>query len=90
MGGAVRGITNMVSSIFGGGESAPAPAPVYAPPPPPAAPTTSSADVQAAEQRQRVLAGKAQGRASTILTGGEGVTAEEDTAVTAKKKLLGS
>jgi hypothetical protein len=68
-------------SIFGG--SAPkAPAP---PPPPPTA--ESQSDILARESAETRMRVGTQGRASTMLTGGEGV--EED-APTAKKKLLGA
>lgn len=68
-----------VKSLFGGAKVPKAPAP----PPPPTDNTQAVKDAEAA-QRQRAAIG---GRASTMLTGGEGV---EDDAVTAKKKLLGS
>lgn len=57
---------------------APAPAP---PPPGPAA-----AEVQDAMKRERRRTASATGRASTVLTGGQGLTSE---ATTASKKLLG-
>lgn len=70
-----------VKSIFGGGK-------VKAPPPPPPPPTEeSAADKLAKEANEQRLRAGAAGRASTMLTGGEGV--EED-AKTAKKKLLGA
>lgn len=70
-----------VKSIFGGGK-----AKAPAPPPPPPTPDTKSEDLAREANEQRLRAAQA-GRASTILTGGEGV--EED-AQTAKKKLLGA
>lgn len=59
-----------------------------APPPPPPPPTEESAADKLAKEanEQRIRAGTA-GRASTMLTGGEGV--EEDVQ-TAKKRLLGA
>lgn len=70
-----------VKSIFGGSKP-------KAPPPPPPPPTEDSAAEKLAreanEQRMRAVAA---GRASTMLTTGEGVTEELNTA---KKKLLGA
>lgn len=66
--------------LFGGGSSS-------APPPPlPVAPTidNSQAEIQAAQEAQ--LAKTTRGRASTILTGGQGVTSN---APTSYAKLLG-
>lgn len=57
-----------------------------APPPPPPPPTRSDADVQAAALDARQRRSRAQGRASTVLTSGEGVTSE---ATPASKTLLG-
>lgn len=73
---------------FGGGESAPTPAPAPVAPPPPekpkAAPTVDTAGDEAeAAKKARI---KAEGRDSTILTSGSGVTSE---ATTNKKMLLG-
>jgi hypothetical protein len=70
-----------MGKVFGGSKPKP-------PPPPPPPPTEeSAADKLAKEsQEQRLRSGSA-GRASTMLTGGEGVV--ED-AKTAKKKLLGA
>lgn len=70
-----------MSSLFGGKPSA-APAP-----PPPVAPTidNSQAEIQAAQDAQ--LRRSTAGRASTILTGGSGVTAS---AATSSAKLLGN
>jgi hypothetical protein len=70
-----------VKSIFGGSKP-------KAPPPPPPPPTEVSAapGLKAAADEQRMRAGAA-GRASTMLTGGEGV---KDDVETAKKKLLGA
>jgi hypothetical protein len=70
----------LVSSIFGGGESTPAP------PPPPPPPTIDTASVNAAATEERLRRSKAEGRASTMLT----QTTEDETAPTARKKLLGS
>lgn len=71
-----------MAGLFGSKSPAPMPAPM-------AAPDTSAADramaIQSADDRQRRMSG---GRASTILTSGQGVTDEEK--VTAKKRLLGS
>ena len=72
-------MSKVISSIFGGGKTPKPPAP----PPPP---TDNSQAVKDAETAQRVRAAIG-GRASNMLTGGEGL---EDEAVTAKKKLLGS
>lgn len=70
-----------VKSIFGGAKP-------KAPPPPPPPPTEDSAAEKLAREanEQRMRAGAA-GRASTMLTTGEGVTEELNTA---KKKLLGA
>jgi hypothetical protein len=57
-----------MGGIFGGGAPAAAPAP---PPPPP---ERSDEEVQQAAREERLRRSKAQGRASTILTGGQGVT----------------
>ena len=86
-------MSKLVSNIFGGGSSpkieAP-PAPPPPPPPPPAppakveAPPESNAGAKAAEEAARM---KRSGRASTILTSGQGV--QED-AYIGKKTLLGS
>lgn len=70
-----------VKSIFGGAKTPKAPAP-----PPPPTPDTKSEDLAREANEQRMRAAQA-GRASTILTGGEGV--DEDVQ-TAKKKLLGA
>lgn len=69
-----------VKSIFGGSKP-------KAPPPPPPPPTEDSAAEKLAREanEQRMRAGA--GRASTMLTTGEGVTEELNTA---KKKLLGA
>ena len=69
-----------IGSIFGGAK---APKP---PPPPPPPPKDDSAAVEAAAKDQRIRAA-AGDRASTMLTGGEGV---EEGVETAKKKLLGA
>ena len=68
-----------IGSIFGGAKAPKAPAP----PPPP---KDDSAAVEAAAKDQRIRAASG-GRASTMLTGGEGV---EEGVETAKKKLLGA
>ena len=60
--------------------------PLVAPAPPPP-PTRSDADVQAAALRVRQQRASAQGRASTILTGSQGVTDEIEST---PKKLLGA
>ena len=69
---------------MGGIFSSPAPA---APAPPPPPPDRGDADVQLAARRERLRQAGTQGRASTILTSGQGVT-EEATPV--KKTLLSS
>lgn len=56
------------------------------PAPPPPAPTADNSEVQAAAEAERIRSQKLAGRASTMLTGGDGVTEEVETA---KKKLLG-
>lgn len=70
-----------VKGLFGGSKP-------KAPPPPPPPPTEESAADRLAKEAndQRIRSGAA-GRASTMLTGGDG--AEEDVQ-TAKKKLLGA
>jgi hypothetical protein len=60
------------------------PAPVT---PPPEAPKQADQAVQQARSDERRRAASAQGAASTILTGPQGVT---DAAATAKKTLLGA
>lgn len=55
-----------MGGIFGGGAPAAAPAP---PPPPP---ERSDEEVQQAAREERLRRSKAQGRASTILTSGQG------------------
>lgn len=65
---------------------APAPAPpppVYTPPP---MPTVDDSEVKEAEEKRKRAATLAKGRASTILTGGLGLT---DQATTSQKTLLG-
>ncbi len=57
-----------------------------APPPPPPPPEKDDSEVQAAAAAERERQRKARGRASTILTGGEGLTTN---ASTARKQLLG-
>ncbi len=63
--------------------SAPSPPP---PPPPPPPPQVSDPEVQAAKENERKRRIAAQGRSSTILTGGQGVADER----TQGKKLLGA
>jgi hypothetical protein len=70
-----------VKSIFGGGKVKAPPAP-----PPPPDPNVASEKLAAEAQAERLRAA-AGGRASTMLTGGEGV---EEEANTAKKRLLGA
>lgn len=60
------------------------PAPV---PPPPPAPTATSPAVQQAAQDENASQQQAAGRASTILTGGQGVTSPANTI---KAQLLGA
>jgi len=67
-----------MGGIFG---SPSTPAPIA----PPAPPKRSDAEVQTAAREERLRRSKAQGRASTVLTGGQGV----DTAGPAAKTLLG-
>lgn len=62
-------------------KSTPKPAPAPAP-----APTVDDAQVQAAAADERKRTALLSGRASTILTGGEGDATDPETA---KKKLLG-
>jgi hypothetical protein len=69
-----------MGGLFGG--AAPA-----APEPPPPPPDRGDADVQLAARKERLRQSKSQGRASTILTSGQGVT---DEATPVKKTLLGS
>ena len=56
-------------------------APQYIP-----APNDNTAEVKAAEERQRKALALARGRQSTILTGGRGI---EETATVGRKTLLG-
>ena len=56
-------------------------APEYIP-----APSNNTAEVKAAEERQRKALALAKGRRSTILTGGRGI---EETATVGRKTLLG-
>ena len=58
-----------------------------APPPPPEPPKRSDAEVQEAAKQERLRRTKAQGRASTILTSGQGV---QDGAQAGVKTLLGA
>jgi len=80
-----------MGGLFGGGVgndwifSPPLPPPLVAPqyiPPP----RDNTAEVKAAEERQRKAMALAKGRQSTILTGGRGV---EETATVGRKTLLG-
>ena len=57
-----------------------------APPPPPPPPEKDDEEVQAAATAERERQRKARGRASNILTGGDGLTTG---ARTARKRLLG-
>ncbi len=68
-----------MGGLFGGGDKP-------APPPPPAPPTRSDEEVQAAARAERLRRSAAQGRASTIQTGGQG----SDTSGAAAKTLLGA
>ena len=70
-----------MSGLFGGPPALPAP------PPPPPPPKRADVEVQAAARDERLRRTKAQGRASTILTGGQGVAPAEGAAV---KTLLGA
>jgi len=69
-----------MGGIFGG--AAPT-----APAPPPPPPDRSDADVQLAARNERLRQAGTQGRASTVLTSGQGVT---DEVPVVKKTLLGS
>ena len=69
-----------MGGIFGGGAPSP-------PPPPPPPPDRSDVDVQMAARNERLRQASTQGRASTVLTSGQGVT---DEATPVKKTLLGS
>lgn len=73
---------------MGGLFSSPAPPPAPPPPPPtPApAPTVSDESAQEAAAAERKRRSLAQGRASTVLTSGEGDTSEANTA---SAQLLG-
>ncbi len=62
---------------------------IPAPPAPPPPPTRSDEDVQAAALRVRQRRAGARGRASTILTSGQGVR-PEDEVTTTPKVLLGT
>lgn len=75
-------VVSSIGSIFSGGKSKP-----KAPPPPPPPTDESAADRLAKEANDQRIRSGAAGRASTMLTGGDGV--EEDVQ-TAKKKLLGA
>jgi hypothetical protein len=63
------------------------PPPPPPPPPPPAPPTPIDPAVTAARTKDRQVAALAQGRGSTVLTSGLGLTTEPS--ASAKKKLLG-
>lgn len=69
----------VVKKVFGGGEK-------MKPPPAPKPPGMGAAEVEAAAAAERARVAAMQGRASTMLTGGDGV---EDEAEIARKKLLG-
>lgn len=56
------------------------------PPAPPPPPSLSSAEVRDAAERNRRRSALASGRASTMLTGGDGLADEPETA---RKRLLG-
>lgn len=56
------------------------------PAPPPAAPERSDKEVQAAALQERLRRSRARGRASNILTGGQGVTGPLQAT---RKRLLG-
>lgn len=95
MGGVVRSVASfaggIMSGLFGDGTTGP-PRPGYEAfhiPAPPPVPTAAAPEVQDAERRMRIATGKAAGRASTMLTGGEGITLEEEKAKTASRTLLG-
>jgi hypothetical protein len=70
-----------MSGLFGG--DAPSLPP---PPPPPPPPTVDTASVNAAASEERKRRSMAEGRASTMLT----AESEDESAPTARKKLLGS
>jgi len=70
-----------IANMFSPPKSTP-PAPAPAPPPP----TVTDPSVQAAAQAQQQAQAQAAGRASTILTSGQG---DQSAAATAKKQLLG-
>jgi hypothetical protein len=70
--------------MFGGGGSAPAPPP---PPPPIPTPTRDDPEISQADRDARRRRQLAAGRQSTLLTGGEGVTEDANTA---DKTLLGA
>lgn len=69
----------VVKKVFGGGDK-------MKPPPATKPPGMSTAEVEAAAANERARVAAMQGRASTMLTGGDGVDDEADLA---KKKLLG-
>ena len=70
----------------GGGRFSPSPSPPLIIPQYIPAPSDNTAEVKAAEERQRKAVALAKGRQSTILTGGRGV---EETATVGRKTLLG-
>jgi hypothetical protein len=70
-----------MGSLFGGAKQKAPP-----PPAPPPTPDTRAEDLERVAKEQRMRSSAA-GRASTMLTSGDGVT---DEALTAKKKLLGA
>jgi len=73
------GIVSAVTSMFSG-------PPKVTPMAPPAAPTVTDPSVQAAAQAQATAMAQSAGRASTILTSGQGDTSQANVA---KKTLLG-
>ena len=68
-----------MAGLFGGSSTPAAPQVIRAP-------TPADPAIEDARRKQLILAGKAKGRASTILTGGRGVLTETQTA---RKQLLG-
>lgn len=74
--------TKAVGGLFGGADM-----PAVAPPPPAPTPDNKAAELDAAARDERMRRAAA-GRASTNLTGGQGLLNEP--APTASKKLLGS
>ena len=87
MGGLFGGLFGRSSRMMSAALSA-----VHPPPPPVVipqyipAPRDNTAEVKAAEERQRKAMALAKGRQSTLLTGGRGI---EETATVGRKTLLG-